>query len=125
MVKTYLLINAAMYILFALWCTFAPTKTAQFLGLSFRSGSGKSEYITVYGGLEFGVAMFFLLAALRPELRNAGLLFALLFYGGLVVWRLPTLLFVEGVQRPTYLFAAAEFVLLIVGLVAWILRPPA
>jgi hypothetical protein len=115
MLRTYLFVNAALYVLFAVWCTVMPEKTAETLGLAFRSGSGKSEYITVYGGLEFGVAMFFLLAALRPELRQAGLLFALLFYGGLVAWRIPTLLMVSGVQKVTYGFAATEAVLLVMA----------
>jgi hypothetical protein len=112
MLRMYLLVNAVLYVLFAVWCTVMPGKTAEVLGLTFRSGSGKSEYITVYGGLEFGVAMFFLLAAMRPEMRQAGLLFALLFYGGLVAWRIPTLLLVPGVHRVTYGFAATEAVLL-------------
>ena len=115
MLRTYLFVNAALYVLFALWCTLMPEKTASALGLMFRSGSGKSEYITVYGGMEFGIAMFFLLAALRPEMRQAGLLFALLFYGGLVAWRIPTLLMVPGVQKITYGFAASEAVLLVMA----------
>lgn len=112
MLRTYLYVNAALYVIFALWCTLMPEKTADALGLGFRSGSGKSEYITVYGGMEFGIAMFFLLAAMRPEMRQAGLLFALLFYGGLVAWRIPTLLMVPGVKQITYGFAATEAVLL-------------
>jgi hypothetical protein len=121
MIRAYLLVSAVLYVAFAVWCTLAPTKTASFLGLSFRSGSGKSEYITVYGGLEFGVAMFFLAAALRPELRWAGLVFAILFYAGLVIWRVPTLLFISGVERPTYLFAAGEAVLLAAGIAVWLM----
>lgn len=120
MLRAYLLVNAVLYILFAVWCTLAPEKTASFLGLTFRSGSGKSEFITVYGGLEFGVAVFFLVAALRPEFRSAGLLFAILFYGGLVLWRIPTLLVIAGVERQTYLFAAAEGLLLLSGLALWL-----
>jgi len=119
MAQIYLFVNAALYVIFALWCTFMPEKTASTLGLSFRSGSGKSEYITVYGGLEFGVAMFFLVAALRPELRTAGVLFAVLFYGGLIVWRLGTFIFVSGIGRVTYGFAAGELVLGILALVVW------
>jgi len=118
-IKAYLFLNAALYLLFVVWCTVMPTTTAKALGLSFNSGSGKSEYITVYGGLEFGVAMFFLLAALKPELRNAGMLFAVLFYGGLVLWRIPTLLFVPGIQRTTYWFAGFEFILLLGAIGLW------
>lgn len=119
MIRTYLFINAGLYILFAVWCTVMPRTTASALGLSFKSGSGKSEYITVYGGLEFGAAMFFLIAALKPELRGAGLLFGLLFYAGLVCWRIPTLMFVEGVQKTTYFFAAGELVLGVAAAWLW------
>jgi hypothetical protein len=119
MLKSYLLFNAALYILFALWCTIAPEKTAGVLGLAFRSGSGKCEYITVYGGLEFGLGLFFLLAGLRPELREAGLILAICFYGGLVLWRLPTLALVPGIHRVTFGFAAAEFVLCAMAAALW------
>ncbi len=122
MTRVFLFINAALYIIFALWCTLAPTKTAQTVGLSFRSGSGKSEYITVYGGLEFGVAMFFLVAALRPELRTAGLLFGLLFYAGLILWRVPGLFMIPGIAKTTYFFAAAEFLFGVWALVLWLTR---
>jgi hypothetical protein len=124
MTRTFLFVNAILYILFALWCTVAPTKTAEVVGLAFRSGSGKSEYITVYGGLEFGVAMFFLVAALRPELRDAGLLFGLLFYAGLVVWRIPGLLTIPGIAKTTYFFAGAEFLFGVWALVLWLTRKP-
>lgn len=124
MTRTFLFVNAALYILFALWCTIAPTKTAQAVGLGFRSGSGKSEYITVYGGLEFGVAMFFLVAALRPEFRTAGLLFGLLFYGGLILWRLPGLLTIPDIAKTTYFFAAAELLLGVWALVLWLSGKP-
>ena len=119
MVKAYLLLNAGLYILFALACTLMPERSARVVGLAFGSPSGKSEYITVYGGLEFGVAMFFLVAALRPEFRTAGLLFALLFYGALVLWRIPTLLMISGIGRATFGFAAAEFVLGALAAALW------
>lgn len=124
MIRTYLFVNAALYILFALWCTIAPTKTSEVVGLAFRSGSGKSEYITVYGGLEFGVAMFFLITAIRPELNRAGLLFGLLLYACLVLWRLPGLFTISGIAKPTYFFAAAEFVFALWGLGLWLTSKP-
>ena len=122
MLQAFLFINALLYVAFALWCTVLAEKTAGVLGLSFRSGSGKSEYITVYGGLEFGVAMFFLLTAWKPELRQAGLFFAMLFYGGLVLWRIPTLLLVPGVQPTTYAFAAVEAAFLVWVVVIWLMQ---
>jgi hypothetical protein len=124
MVTIYLYVNAALYAIFAAWCTIMPDKTASALGLSFRSGSGRSEYITVYGGLEAGVALFFLFTAMRPQLREAGLLFAILFYACLVLWRIPTLLFIPGIQRTTYGFAAGELALLIAAVALRFLRTP-
>jgi hypothetical protein len=116
MAKAYLILNAVLYAVFAIWCTIAPTKTATFLGLGLPSASGKSEYITVYGGLEFGVAAFFLLTALRPGLQPAGVLFAVCFYSGLIAWRLGTFLVIQGIGRTTFAFAASELVL---GVMAW------
>lgn len=126
MTAAYLALNGILYVLFALWCTAFPAKTAGALGFAFQNGSGKSEYITVYGGLEAGVAIFFLLAAIRPGMRDAGLLFAICFYACLVLWRIPTLLLIPGVQRTTYFFAGAEFVLLLGALaVRFLVRAPA
>lgn len=123
MLQAYLYLNAALYVLFAGWCSIMPITTAGALGLEFKSGSGKSEYITVYGGMEFAIAVFFLIAAIKPELRSAGLLFALLFYAGLVMWRIPTLILISGVQPTTYFFAASEFVLGMLALLLWRTEP--
>jgi hypothetical protein len=122
MIKAYLLFNAAAYIGFALWCTFAPEKTASAIGLQFRSGSGKSEYITVYGGLEMGVAAFFLIAGLMPKYQEAGLLFGLLFYAGLVIFRAYSFATVPGIERMTYYFAASELVLGLIAAGLWFSR---
>lgn len=125
--QIYLYVNAALYAIFALWCTIMPTITANYLGLAFhpdKPGSGKSEYITVYGGMEMAFALFFLIAAIKPELRAAGMLFAVLFYGCLVAWRVPTLLFVPGVKATTYGFAGGELVLGAIGVWLWLSQRP-
>jgi len=83
----FLVINAVLYAGFALWCAIRPHTTARFLGLELVGIPGLSEYTAVYGGLEAGMAVFFALAAWRPELRPAGLLFAICLYAGLVLFR--------------------------------------
>lgn len=120
MTQAYLYLNAFAYVVFAVWCTVMPEKTASFLGLALPTASGKSEYITVYGGLEFGVAIFFLITAIKPDLRSAGLLFAVCFYAGLILWRLGTFLTIPGIGRPTYFFGAAELLLGITAISLWI-----
>ena len=119
MTRAYLLVNAVLYVLFAVWCTAAPEKTSEALGLKMTGGSGKSEYLTVYGGMEMGIAAFFAACALRAEWREAGLLFGVCFYAGLVLWRVPTLLLVPGISGLTYATAALEALLAAAGLVLW------
>lgn len=87
MVKIYLGLNAAIYLVFALWCTFSASKTATAQGFLTLDGAGRAEYLTVYGGLQFGLALFFALLALTPKWHGVGLLFALCLYVPIVLWR--------------------------------------
>lgn len=87
MLVAFLAVNAVLYAVFALWTAIRPHGTARFLGLELVGIPGLSEYTAVYGGLEAGMAAFFALAAVRPELRPAGLLFGLCLYAGLVLFR--------------------------------------
>jgi len=119
MIRAYLFFNAALYVLFSAWCTFAPDKTAAGIGLAFRSGSGRSEYITVYGGLQLAMAIFFGIAGLRSEFRVAGLIFALCLYASLVAFRLATIATIPGLDRMTYFTGGLELVLGAAAAVLW------
>ena len=114
----YLWINAVAYAGFSAWCTLFPQQTATGIGFTFASPSAKSEYITVYGGLEAGLAVFFLLGALRPELRPAVLLFSVCLYTGLVVFRCGTILMIGDLSKLIYALFALEALL---GACAWAL----
>jgi hypothetical protein len=87
MVTVYLGLNALMYLVLGLWCAIAPQQTSTFVGLKPISPGGQSEYMAVYGGLEFGLGAYFAWAVVVPEYRRAALLLALLFYLGIVVFR--------------------------------------
>lgn len=119
MIRIYLLVNAALYFIFAAWCTHMPDKTATGIGLAFRSGSGRSEYLTVYGGLQLGMSLFFLFTGLRADYRIAGLLFALCLYGSLSAYRLATFATVSGIERATYVFGGLEVLLALIAAVLW------
>lgn len=119
MIRAYLLANAVLYVLFAAWCTLAPEKTASAIGLKLESPSGRSEFITVYGGLEMGLAVFFALAGLKPAMHEAGLLFALCLYGAITIWRVPTLVAFRGIGPLTFATAGLELVLAIVAGALW------
>lgn len=83
----YLAINAIIYLVFAVWCVIQPAQTSAFVGLQPVGGAGRSEFFAVYGGLEFGLAVIFALAAWRPGLQTAGLLVAACTYVGIVLFR--------------------------------------
>jgi hypothetical protein len=76
-----------MYLVFGVWCAAAPHWTAEAVGFSLPSNKGFAEYVAVYGGLEFGVGIFFLLAGLKSELKRAGIIFGACFYLGIFVFR--------------------------------------
>jgi hypothetical protein len=54
MVAAYLWLNSILYALFALFCSLNINKTSQAVGFESLSNSGRSEYLTVYGGMELG-----------------------------------------------------------------------
>lgn len=87
MLFSYLIVNAIMYIIFGAWCAYSPQGTAAGVGFTLLGDKGVAEYVAVYGGLEFGVGIFYLLCALNPSLNQIGVLFSLCFYSGIVLFR--------------------------------------
>lgn len=86
MVNAYLWLNAVLYLALAVWCTLAPDSTAQAVGFTALTPAGQTEFLAVYGGMEFGIGLLFAYFSLSRQPRN-GLVLALLFYGPVVVWR--------------------------------------
>ena len=83
----YLLVNAVMYLLFGIWCGYSPTGTAEGVGFMLLGNKGTAEYIAVYGGMEFGIGIFYLISAFNPRLHEAAALFSVCFYGFIVLFR--------------------------------------
>ena len=83
----YIIINALMYLVFGVWCAADPQFTSGAVGIGFNGLKGLAEYTAVYGGLEFGIGVFYLMAVFRAELRPSVLLFSLCLYGGLALFR--------------------------------------
>lgn len=97
MAKIHLLLNAALYFFLAAWCTIAPNKTSASIGFGLLHNSARSEYLVVYGGLELGLALFYLFTGLDPGLVRAGILFSLCLYACLAVYRIGTILVIRDV----------------------------
>lgn len=115
----YLYVNAVLYALFAGLCTLNARGTATSLGYLTLSSGGRSEYLVIYGGLQFGLAIFFALLASRPSMHAVGLTFALSLYLPIVIYRLVTVVAFRPVPLLTLVVAALECVLLVIGAVLW------
>ena len=119
MTAAYLWLNAALYAAFAAWCTLRWASTAQALGFGALDAGGRSEYLTVYGGLQLGLAIVFACTALRPELQRSGLLFALALYVPIVLFRAASAIGHWPLPRTTAAVAVLELVLLAAALALW------
>lgn len=121
LVGLFLWANAFLYLVLGLWCGFAPSSTSESVGFSLSGVKGYAEFIAVYGGLEAGVGLFFLLAALRPHLQEAALLFSVCMYGGIVIFRTGAMLKSGWNIGNGWIFYSLEIAMFLGA--AWLLMP--
>lgn len=119
MPRLYLLTNAVLYLALAVLCTVKHLETSKGTGYLTLSAAGHSEYLVIYGGLQLGLAGFFAYMAREPSSYYAGVLFGVILYGPIVVYRGITLLIYRPTSAVTLGTAALELILLVWGLVAW------
>jgi hypothetical protein len=115
-VKAYLYLNAILYVLFAAWCSIAPSSTSSSIGFLDLSSGGKSEYLVVYGGLQLGLAIAFCLLARDSAYWKIGMLLSIALYAPIVVYRLITVARYWPVPALTLATGALELGLLIAAL---------
>lgn len=124
MAAIYLYLNAAMYAVFALWCALRLDSTAANLGYTALSASGRSEYLTVYGGLQWGLALVFAYTAMKPELQRPGIMIAIALYAPIVLHRTYSLLRFGPVESLTRIVAGLEIAMLLAAIAIWLLGKP-
>lgn len=122
MTMVYLWFNAVLYVVFALMCSWNVTTTSRAIGFTQLSPSGVSEYVTVYGGLQLGLGLFFAFTAYRPELHRTGLVLALSLYVPIVLFRCISMMRNWPVERMTLGVSALEAAMLIIALALWLQR---
>ncbi len=115
MVNAYLWLNALLYIGLAIWCTVAPDATAHAVGFTALTPSGQTEFLAVYGGMEFGIGVLFAYFAVSRQPRN-GLVLGMVFYAPIVAWRAYAISRYGPLESTTIGLAAAEWVLFLSGL---------
>lgn len=121
MIIAYLVVNAVLYAAFALVSSIVPERIAAALGFTLDA-QGRIEFLTIYGGLELGLALFYGWAAYAgPAPQRAALTFSLFVYAGLVLYRMAGILR-YGVPGTTLLAVAGLELVLLLGALALSLR---
>jgi len=86
--KTILFVSSLVFITYGLVSLISPTVPADFAGLAMSSGDAVAEIGAMYGGLQTGVGLFCLLAAVRVEYFRSGLMLLVIGIGALALGRL-------------------------------------
>lgn len=120
MLDAYLWLNAALYLVFGLWCLLGWKRTSSAMGYVQLDASGRSEFLTVYGGLQLGLAGFFAWSAAGDWGRGA-LVLALALYVPIVAVRIVSVLRNGPVGGVTRAVAGLEVALLAGALALWFL----
>jgi hypothetical protein len=116
----FLWINAAMYLVLGVLCAVRPQSLAEFVGFQLAPG-GTSEFMTVYGGLEFGLGLFFAWCAWNPDYLRTGVVFSVLLYLPLALVRVTSLALAPPSAHNLQL-AAFEVSLCILAVLCFLLR---
>lgn len=85
--RFYITLNGIMFLVFGAWCLFAPEYTSTAIGYVLLGDKGVAEYTAVYGGLQAGIGMFYLLTLWLSGMDAGAILFSRCLYGGLVIAR--------------------------------------
>jgi len=117
--KSYLTIVGVLYLSLAVWCSIDPAFTSKAVGFELIGGSGQSEFLTVYGGLEFGIAIVFLMPLVDRHATRFSLSACTLIHGSLVAFRTLSLVMYEAPERMTYQLALGEWVIFLTSVALW------
>ncbi|WP_298862971.1 DUF4345 family protein [uncultured Gimesia sp.] len=116
MTRIFLALMGILYVLLALWCAIAPESTSQSVGFTLQPGSGQSEFLTVYGGLELGLALVFLWPLLQRAVTQFSLGVCLMVHGSLVLFRTVGFFLFTGFESTTFYLAGGEWLIFLISL---------
>ena len=118
--KVFLGVVGTAYLVLAIWCMIAPGTTAQAVGFELQPGSGQSEYLVVYGGLQLGLGCFFIWPVLcRPEAIPVAIVASFFIHAAIVLLRSIGFLLYADLGETTLILAGVEWLILISTLLVW------
>ena len=118
--KIFLTLVGLVYGGLALWCAIDPETTSKKVGFSLDGGSGQSEFLTVYGGLEMGMALMFLLPWFKEDFLHPMLWSCLIIHACLVAFRMLAFVLFSNMDGMTYRLAIGEWAIMILSVVVLI-----
>ena len=108
-----------MYLALGVWCAVSPEKTSEVVGFELIGGAGMSEFLTVYGGLEIGMGMTFLLPLFGERFLAYTLLVCVLLHANLVIFRTLSFVFYSDIGSGTYKLAIGEWSIFLLGIILY------
>ena len=111
--KIFLAVIGLIYLALAIWCTVDPPTTSTKVGFQLQRGSGESEFVTVYGGLELALALILMLPLIWGDSTRFALVACLIVHACLVLFRSYAYLRFEGIGAFTHRLAICEWVILL------------
>lgn len=118
--KFVLWLSALVFIVYGLVSLIDPAVPAGFAGLVISNGNAYAEIGSMYGGLQTGLGVFCLLAAVRPDYYRSGLVLLVMGVGAVAAARLlSTLINGEPVTLYTWGACAYEGATALTAAIAW------
>jgi FtsH-binding integral membrane protein len=113
--KAFLAVVGMLYLGLAAWCSIDPATTSNKVGFELKPGSGQSEFLVIYGGLELAMCLMFLAPMVRHDYLTVSLLACVLIHACLVAFRTASFFLYTDISSMTYKLAIGEWIILIAG----------
>lgn len=116
MARTFLAVVGIVYILLAVWCAIAPAQTSESVGFIVKPGSGQSEFLVVYAGLELALGIVFLWPVYQKKVTHFSLCVCVIVHGCLVLFRTIGFFAFTGFESTTFYLATGEWLIFLISL---------
>lgn len=111
--KLFLGLVSLLYLALSIWCTVAPATTSAKVGFERVGGSGRSEFLVIYGGLELAMALLFAAPLVDASFLRFSLWSCLVIHACLVAYRTAGYFVFSDIAPMTHRLAAGEWVILL------------
>ena len=117
--RFFLAVVGTLYLGLALWCSLDPVTTSAKVGFALQGDAGGSEFLTVYGGLEFGLGLMLWVPLVRARWTASILATCLVLHGSLVLFRSIGFFVYPDPGGMTVRLAIGEWVILVLAAILY------